>query len=409
MESIQPLIDKAHELIQRAEQLQLKEPSVRSVPKLSKRIKAELNFLHTLQSGDVELKENQLQSTNLTHLEAVLSAAESFPGVSDIFSAKHATDEKGNQKTLVIDVIANHGAIWVKVTARRGHALYRVWQGEGDYGDKDIVEQALEYNNFASSNPVKFIVPKVHVMFLKGLPSEVKGELESVGIATHGHVLSNSDDHRIDVPCFDWSVLEELKVIHAGDPRRNRVNLDVSTMIAMTSNLTHNGCWFDYPECLLINDQAIEERCHPQLTALYNILKGKQLFACSTAITIYKGIVSNVAGPMEQARAKTLLTKVTIVDDCVSKRTQELGWSNKIKERPKIIFGTGDALEMVTVSANGSFIRSASKHNITYAVDLHQSRTFTERKEAQAVTIKKDDSFKRINLEQILKDLLNPS
>ncbi|XP_033107651.1 UPF0415 protein C7orf25 homolog [Anneissia japonica] len=411
MNAIQPLIDKASDLIKRADYLELKKPSIKSIPKFIRKVKAELNFLLALENRNVPPKDNQLQSTNLTHLETVLSAAESLPDVTDIFCHKHYTDDYEFKKTLGVDIISNNGAVWVKVTARKGHALHRIWEGEGDYGDKDIVEQALEYKKVASEHPIKFIVPQVHVIFFNGVTSAIQGELHSVGIATHGHVLDDADDHRNDtVPSFDWSVLKELKVVTENDPRQNKVNLDVTTMIALTSNLTHDGCWYSYPECNPINKQALEERQRPQLTCLYNFMKGKRLFACKTAVEGFKDNVNTVGGPTEQARAERLLSKVTVMDDCISTRTQEHIWSNKIKERSKIIFGTGDFYEMVTLSANASFVRSANKHNVLYAVEIHQSRAFTEQKEKEinSMAVDKKDLFSRITLEHILKDVLNP-
>lgn len=59
--------------------------------------------------------------------------------------------------------------------------------------------------------------------------------------------------------------------------------------------------------------------------------------------------------------------------------------SGSIKERSKIIFGTGDSLKAITCSANVAFTRAAATQGVEFTVFIHESRALTEEKESQAI------------------------
>lgn len=74
----------------------------------------------------------------------------------------------------------------------------------------------------------------------------------------------------------------------------------------------------------------------------------------------FKSIVSTLGGPGEVSRASELLARVTVIPNTMSPRTQaQLKLGGKIKQRSLAVFGTGDALRAVTVSANVGFVRAA--------------------------------------------------
>lgn len=66
------------------------------------------------------------------------------------------------------------------------------------------------------------------------------------------------------------------------------------------------------------------------------------------------------------------------MDDVVSTRLEPCG---RIKQRGLATFGTGEALEAVTVTANQSFVRSALNQGVSFAVFLHESRALSEGKQ----------------------------
>lgn len=100
-------------------------------------------------------------------------------------------------------------------------------------------------------------------------------------------------------------------------------------------------------------------------------MTGKSLFCCESAIKDFKSILSTLGGPEEVDRANELLTRVTVVPNMVSARTEaQLKLGGKIKQRSLAVFSTGDALRAVTVSANEGFIRAAKSQVITTSQHL---------------------------------------
>lgn len=90
------------------------------------------------------------------------------------------------------------------------------------------------------------------------------------------------------------------------------------------------------------------------------IFSGKILYCCSTAQKDFRGIIETLGGPAEKKRADLLLERVIVVQDQISKRTEEsLKEGGKVKPRSRKIFGTGDELRAVTVTANEGFVRAA--------------------------------------------------
>ena len=75
-------------------------------------------------------KKNQLKSTNLSHLDALLHTAETFDHVTAVLRPVHYETEEGYDISLLVDVVGHKGRSWVKVTARKAEALHRIWEGE---------------------------------------------------------------------------------------------------------------------------------------------------------------------------------------------------------------------------------------------------------------------------------------
>ena len=71
----------------------------------------------------------------------------------------------------------------------------------------------------------------------------------------------------------------------------------------------------------------------------------------------FKTILATLGGEGERSRAAQLVARVTVVDDQESLRSSQLEHSGKINDRSRTIFGTGDVLKVVTVTANTGFIR----------------------------------------------------
>lgn len=76
-----------------------------------------------------------------------------------------------------------------------------------------------------------------------------------------------------------------------------------------------------------------------------------------------------------------------MVDDQPSERTLHLTPSAKINRRSLMIFGTGDWLRAVTMTANSRFVRAAANQGVRYSVFIHQPRALTEGKEWRATPV----------------------
>lgn len=168
-----------------------------------------------------------------------------------------------------------------------------------------------------------------------------------------------------------------------------RVNLDITTLITLVSAVSHGQCHFVFPEKILTM-QAAEERESPVLPRLHKFIEGKKLYSCQTAVSDFQTILTTLGGKSERARAKELLSRVEIVPDQPSERSRSLPVTGKLKKRSKIIFGTGDYLQAITMTANSGYVRAAENHGVSFAVFLHASRALTEMKEITATPLNTD-------------------
>ncbi|XP_070561455.1 UPF0415 protein C7orf25 homolog isoform X3 [Ptychodera flava] len=341
-----------------------KEIHVEGAPKLRKKVSAELKFLETvsgdvlafykLRSASLEKQESRLKSSNLSHLEAIIDIAEKYPNVTHLLRPFHYTSEGGQAATVVVDIVAGNGKLWVKVIARKASALHRVWLDE-----------------------------------LRELGVVVKGNIIDMDAesqaSSQAHHLSEGTERGDGVPSYPVQC-SETSIMDVKDC--DKLNLDITCLISLVSELTHGGCWYQFQEKVL-TDQAVQERECPLLPRLHDFIAGKRLFACETAVKDFKSILSTLGGPNERARADRLLSNVTVVADNVSERVNRLKESGRIKSRSKIIFGSGDSIKAITVTANLHFVRASEDQGVPFAVFLHDPRALTESKQSTAIKIEK--------------------
>ena len=76
------------------------------------------------------MKDSHVISTNLLFLEAVLATAEQEKDVCAVFKPFW---DITRELSYVVDVVADNGYYWIKVTARNASALHRTWQGNNLY------------------------------------------------------------------------------------------------------------------------------------------------------------------------------------------------------------------------------------------------------------------------------------
>uniref|UniRef100_A0A8I6AA39 Similar to human chromosome 7 open reading frame 25 n=1 Tax=Rattus norvegicus TaxID=10116 RepID=A0A8I6AA39_RAT len=377
-------IAMAKELIKRAESLsRSKKGGIEGGAKLCSKLKSELKFLQKIESGKVAIKESHLQSTNLTHLKAIVESAENLEEVVSVLRVFGYTDSLGEKQTLVVDVVANGGHTWVKAIGRKAEALHNIWLGRGQYGDKSIIEQAEDFLQASRQQPVQYSNPHIVFAFYNSVSSPMADKLKDMGISVRGDIVavnsllnhpeeyllseSESDDEgqellqvtRVDLDNVLARVAfpTEIKV----DVCR-RVNLDITTLITYVSAMSYGGCHFIFKE---------------------------KLFACESAVKDFQSILDTLGGPGERERAAVLIKRINVVPDQPSERALKLVASSKINSRSLTIFGTGDTLKAITMTANSGFVRAANNQGVKFSVFIHQPRALTESKEALAVPLPK--------------------
>ncbi|XP_015260204.1 PREDICTED: UPF0415 protein C7orf25 homolog [Cyprinodon variegatus] len=431
-------IDSAQTLLQRAEQLC---PGVEGHQKLCGKLRAELRFLRRVEAGELQVKESHLHSTNLTHLTAIVDSVQNLENVAALLHVFKYQDAAGRRRTLVVDVVANDGLTWVKAVGRKAEALHNIWQGRGQYGDKSIVRQAEEFLQASRQQPVNYRHPRVVFAFYNGVSCPVADRLRDMGVSVRGDIVAVSsveeeegDDEDGEEPddgvepddgeepedgvehedgeepgdgagfeegagpedgAEAWAVTRvdrSTVVARLAFPvqlqveESQRVNLDITTLITYVSSLSHGRCHFSFREPVL-TEQAAQERRQQVLPQLDAFMEGKQLFACRAAVRDFQVILDTLGGPGEKERAQKLLARLSLVDDQPSERTQRLTPSAKINRRSLMIFGTGDSLRAVTMTANSRFVRAAANQGVRYSVFVHQPRALTEGKEWRATPL----------------------
>ncbi|XP_030631465.1 UPF0415 protein C7orf25 homolog [Chanos chanos] len=428
----------AQELLERVDKLCSRQPcEVEGRAKLCSKLRAELRFLQKVEAGKVVIKESHLQSTNLTHLKAIVESAESLEDVVSVLHVFAYEGPHGQKQTLVVDVVANSGHTWVKAIGRKAEALHNIWQGRGQYGDKSVVHQAEDFLEASRQQPVQYSNPHIIFAFYNGVSSPMADRLREMGISVKGDIVAvnsvrgtededreeesdedededgqcveeqegedeggekNDDDEDEDDEDEDDSAIMHTRVdrdtivASLSFPTEvkvdvcNRANLDITTLITYVSSLSHGRCHFAFKEVVL-TEQAAQERQEKVLPKLEAFMQGKELFACHSAVQDFRIILDTLGGPGEKARAEELLARLRIVPDQPSERTKRLVTSSKVNRRSLMIFGTGDSLRAVTMTANSGFVRAAANQGVRYSVFIHQPRALTEGKEWRATPV----------------------
>ncbi|XP_056600142.1 UPF0415 protein C7orf25 homolog [Triplophysa dalaica] len=438
--TLQDRIRVAKELLEQVDQICSRQGhDVEGRAKLCSKLRAELKFLQKVEAGKVVIKESHLQSTNLTHLKAIVESAESLENVLSVLHVFAYEGTDGQKQTLVVDVVANGGHTWVKAIGRKAEALHNIWQGRGQYGDKSVIRQAEDFLEASKQQPVQYSNPHIIFAFYNGVSSPMADKLKEMGISVRGDIVAvnmiiggeeeddeeeeeeeeeedkkNEDKHDCveeyheqdndvvdeeekyddedDIGYMHTCVDRDTIVASLAFPTEvkvdvcNRVNLDITTLITYVSSLSHGNCHFTFKEVVL-TEQAAQERQEKVLHKLEEFMEGKELFACHSAVKDFRVILDTLGGPGEKARAEELLARLKVVPDQPSERTKRLATSSKVNHRSLMIFGTGDTLLAVTMTANSGFVRAAANQGVRYSVFIHQPRALTEGKEWRATPI----------------------
>ena len=389
--------------------------NISGIGKLKKKIQKELQFLSGFKENPNKrkLKVEHLQCSNLLHLSAIVQALENCQHPTDILKTFSNQDES---KKLIVDIVCQGGFSWIKVIARSPAALERLSTGDQAYGQRSLIDQAKDYISATEKNLHHFKPPNLVFLFHAGVPENAAVKLKKIGIEVKGTIVPSAnfdfcDEDEPEEEEEDNTIVvnnenhfhenfreidytkkldnDDENILQVDDGVDNIcknnaedcsiLNLDITAMIAYVSALTNGFSEYEFKEVIL-NQQAAWERKTPVKPILDELFREKKLITCQAAMEDFQMILNTLGGPGEKSRAQEFLQRIEIVPDQMSDLVKSLKTGGKVRERSKIIFGTGDSLKVVTVSANSGFIRAAQCQNINLAVISHESRALTESK-----------------------------
>ena len=386
---------------------------VENMPRLLKKVLAEQSFLASCakEGAAPEKTAQRLHSSNLGVYKGTFDVLRS--GVHGIVAVNRIFANEDRTVNVDVDVVCGNGSNWVKVKTTTCAQLTHSLRGTHRFGEKSIVDVAEDMSVVACDaeanfgRPSCFIVltapdvtaamvervreavqhTRVYVLALRELPGvvnkhvhtcvreKVMGELaEELGAGMDSEGEGDGDD---DDP---WDSMHQG--LHpAIDPVYvKRVNLDITAMFALTSDLTNGSNGFTFPDHKVLNQQATDDRRAAVLPVLQKYLAGKYVMVCQTVVREFNAIVEQVAGAEEKKRAIELLASLHVVPDAPTPRAQALAESGRIKPRQKVVFGTGATYGAVTLTANVQFVQASGDQGCAFVVFIHPARALTERK-----------------------------
>ncbi|XP_065649454.1 UPF0415 protein C7orf25 homolog [Hydra vulgaris] len=382
-QKLMSLISEAEDLLNRCKLMS----HIVGASKLERKISAELKGLLSLKNvKDKVTLEHHLISTNITNLRAVVKAIENSPDVVSILQSFSYENDTEIISDVVVDAVVTGGYKWIKIIARKPLAVHRIWKGEGNFGDKDPIALSKEFILAAEQNPIHYESPSICFVFPRGITKSVHESLLGTGVTPIGKILPDPDFDNIN----EWMKLEaESNLEHITNllsdftARCMKVNLDITSLIVLTSNITNGECNYTFREEVL-SKQAAEERSEPALPLLLEFINDKELYCCRTAFDNFQQILNTVGGPEEKKRSEILFKKVTVVEDNPAFYAMSLEESASVKNRSKVIFGTGETLQAITTTANTAFVRAAANQGVKFSSFFHASRALTEQKQMYA-------------------------
>ncbi|KAI9280012.1 hypothetical protein BY458DRAFT_430988 [Sporodiniella umbellata] len=223
------------------------------------------------------------------------------------------------RRSIKVDIVADNGLTWIKVIARNAKAfrhevmgLEQTWDESDDSEEEDlptaensfehlsIFKKAQEYLTTAKANQVHFCTPQVVFAFMR-IPAnqdasveKIMDRLKEMGIV----VYLQTPDSSLSSVCQPRMRYENLT--------SEKVLLDVSSVFALTSELSHFPCEPEKISALPIQVQAEREAAFPCLAQMKTLVKGKQLCMIQSAFERLQEIVKVVGGPREKARFEYL-------------------------------------------------------------------------------------------------------
>ena len=104
---------------------------------------------------------------------------------------------------------------------------------------------------------------------------------------------------------------------------------------------------------------------------LRQYVQGQQMVMTQTAFKEFIDIIQWSGGVTEQARASRFLQRVTIIPDNPSTTALNLQTTRSLGANDIIILGTGNNLDIVTMTADAKAVRAVIAQGINFKVYIH--------------------------------------
>ncbi|RCN43990.1 hypothetical protein ANCCAN_10017 [Ancylostoma caninum] len=310
--------------------------SIQGVSKLRNRLASELKFLDGIARGKTPLEKKYIETSNVTHFKNIVSGLKRFQGVQAVFHTFSILDpDTDSVLKHSVDIVAKRGEQWIKVISRSAKGICMDWLTGST---RNIFEQAETYLSMASLFQRNFSPPEVVFEFTAGVPDAIALKLRSLGVTVLGEEIPIESITK--VPEDFMEVLMEgvdqndgMQPSNIENQKSPPINLDVSAVFVLISNLTHENGTNHLFDSVLLTQQAEMERKNPARKQLLSQIEGREWIICRTAHDSVRDILSTVGGESEKKRMEELFRKVRLVEDAVSEKTATLKHSDRINQR----------------------------------------------------------------------------
>ncbi|GAB5585931.1 hypothetical protein Unana1_00831 [Umbelopsis nana] len=438
LESLNDQVDALYNeclIIKRDVDRWLEQGHIEGLYRFDQMITAEMKFLNKLRDTDID--PDQVKSSNLCYLDAVhksIIQSRNVVAVMKNFSVKDTPIHYSGRSmvTVKVDVVAEEGLVWIRVNARNAKGLRHEIAGLEEDSDFDSDEEHLDDHVVDNSTDnlalfrkanallasaerhlVHFRKPIVVYAFMRYTPGEDRYvEEQIISKLSNMGIMVYTKSESVGLSEVYSHIISPLVVT-------DKVNLDVSTVLALISELSHRpGVTSSMVRGEALQLQATQELSNPILPNLANLLGKKQLYVTQSALDKLNGIVNIVGGPNEKARfdmmigttplAKDLWVnynadlsylRLTVMEDKPTQRflhlldppeslEQRIGRvNNGRKIRSKFntfhvnVFGTGDANKMTTITSIAWMKKALQDAGLAgVAIVEHDPRSLAEQK-----------------------------
>ncbi|KHJ77113.1 hypothetical protein OESDEN_23267 [Oesophagostomum dentatum] len=206
---------------------------------------------------------------------------------------------------------------------------------------RNIFEQAETYLSMASLFQRNYTPPEVVFEFIAGVPDAMATKLRSLGVTVLGEEIPIDSITKVPEDFMEMLVEDVDDSIESNSIERQKappINLDVSAVFVLISNLTHENGTNHLFGSVLLTHQAEMERKNPARKQLLSQIEGREWIICRTAHDSVREILKTVGGESEKRRMEELFRKVRLVEDAVSDKVAALKQSDRITQRSLVSF-----------------------------------------------------------------------